>query len=157
MVTHLANHRQNHQSYHRQNQHQNRHPKNHDFDGDFLMIIFLDIAKSSSKSSSGKSWFGWWFLGWWFWWWFFGWWFFDDDFFDDHQNFGWSSKNHHQNHHQNHDFGYLMMSISQIWIRWSVDFGDGVTLLHRRLLSFVIKIFTWNRYFSESSTHVQFF
>ena len=52
---------------------------------------------------------------------------------------------------------YLMMSISQIWIRFRWILKDDVTLLHRRLLSFVIKIFTSNRYLSESSAHVQFF
>ena len=35
-------------------------------------------------------------------------------------------KNHHQNHHQNRDFGYLMMSISQIWPK-SKYFGGRVS------------------------------
>ena len=79
-----------------QNHHQNHHPENHDFDDDFLDDDFDDD-------------------------------FLDDDFLmmiflmiikilDDHQKI--IIKIIIKNHHQNHDFGYLMMSISQIWIRF---------------------------------------
>ena len=96
---------------------------------------------------------------------------FDDDFVDDDFDL---SKNHHQKSSSKKSSSKSSSkksspkssSKSWFWIsddiditdldQISMDFGDDVTLLHRRLLSFVIKIFIWNRYSSESSTHVQF-